>query len=570
MHLFCEDPSAIDRLRADIAADKAKQWADLLPVIEKACAVPYAPVTDFDDTYGQGPIQGADCSAGMLGAFGYLVTGERRFFESARDHLMPMLYWTQWNWPLSCTDGRWLDLRSAGAVKAFALFLDWCRDAISDDERNRMVLGLENFGARPVLRDHDVQVAWYDEAGRVNNWVAVMNCGVGLAALLLWREKPIFRDALSICVKHMRRYLDWVEEDGATTEGGGYWLYGMTHLLTFLEALRVNRAHVPPEVLETGACDWLTQSAKLSRTAMFPLSGCLDGKFAMLFGDSDPIDMGKFMEPCALLARSFRDGEVQWYVRRMACADPLALIWLDPSLPEREPEPGLMTRLFSVGWLLVRESPAVENGFFFALRGGSNNQSHTHRDVGNFLFWYAGEPLICDPGRPTYCAELWSNPDGFLKKSTRGHNVPLVDGLGQGHGEETAGDITDLSGDGRAKKYQIAIHSPYNGIARQVRTFEIDLREDPVITMEDDIRFESERGVEFLFHHQGEVRIEGNAVWITRPKAELRMDFESPVALVIAAVEHEDSDHLVVTPQTRAARHQLRVVMTCRKRAAAG
>ena len=566
MHLFFEVQAEIERLRADVAGDKAKQWAELLPLIEKSCAVPYQPVTDFEDTYGQGPILSANISAGINGAFAYLVTGERRFFESARDHLMPMLSWPRWNWPCGTGDGRWLDLRSAGVVKALSLFLDWCADAISDDERSHIILALENFGARAALRDHDVQVGWYDEAGRVNNWVAVMNCGAGLAALLLWRDTPVLREALSVCVRHMRRFLDWVEEDGATNEAGGYWLYGVRNLLIFLEALRVNQNNVPPEILETGACDWLTQSTKLSRTAMFTLSGVLDDKFAMIFGDTDPVEMSQFMEPCALLARTFRDEEVQWYVRQMKCADPLALLWVDPSLPVRQPQPGLMTRLFSVGWLLVRESPAVKNGFFFALRGGSNDQSHTHRDVSNFLFWYAGEPLICDPGKPVYCPELWKNADAFLKKSTRGHNVVLVDGLGQKHGKETAGEITDISGDGPTKKYQLDMHSPYNGITRQVRTFEIDLRKGPVITMEDDVRTEKDSSVQFLFHHQGEVRIEGNSVRITRPKADLRMDFESPVPLLFTAVEHEDSDHLVVSPQARSARHQLRVVMTCRKR----
>ena len=212
-----------DHLRTEIENEKAKQWAELLPKIEEHCARPY----EHPDDSQKPPcfsvsVLRDNCNAGIYGSFGYLVSGERRFFESARDHLMPMLTWQRWG--IALEDGRWFELNPANAVKAFAVFLDWCGDAISRADRDYIVLGLENFGARPVIRDHEVQVGWYNEAGRVNNWVAVMNGSMGLAALLLWREKPIFREALNVCVRHIKRYLDWVEEDGSVAGAGGWGL----------------------------------------------------------------------------------------------------------------------------------------------------------------------------------------------------------------------------------------------------------------------------------------------------------------------------------------------------------
>jgi hypothetical protein len=566
VHVLFESRSDMARLREEIAGPKARMWSELLPEIEKHCAEPYRHVGDFtQDTYVLTPKIASNLAAGLHGAFGYLVTGERRFFECARDHLMPMLSWERWSIPFACTDGRWFDLRSAEAVRTFAFYLDWCGDAISEEERRHIVLALENFGARCVIHDHEVKVGWYDEQGSMNNWVAVMNGSMGLAALLLWREKPIFREALGVCLRHARRFLDWVHDDGATDEAGGYWRYGMTHLLLFLEALRVNRDRVPPEVRETGACDWLAGSEKLSRTAMFPLLGVMGGEFAMLFGDCDPDALSHFMEPCALLARTFRDEQVQWYVQQMKCTDPLALLWYDPSLKATAPGPDLIARIFDTDWLLVRDSPAIEDGFFFALRGGHNAQTHGHCDLGTFILWHGGQPLIADPGREPYTEAYWHDSGAYYRKNSFGHNVVIVDGVGQVYGAETNGKITGLSDDGPVKTYRLDMVSPNNGILRQRRTLEFDLRDEPVITLTDDLQTRTESSVAFLFHHCGQARIEGHSAWITRPGAELRLDFESVVPLTLAAVEHEEMDYVSATPRTRAAQHELRVVMICHR-----
>ena len=76
-------------------------------------------------------------------------------------------------------------------------------------------------------------------------------------------------------------------------------------------------------------------------------------------------------------------------------------------------------------------------GFFLATHGGHNAESHNHNDVGDFLLYRNGEPVIIDAGRGNYTArtfspqryELWFTQSNY-------HNLPIINGIGQKAGRE--------------------------------------------------------------------------------------------------------------------------------------
>ena len=71
--------------------------------------------------------------------------------------------------------------------------------------------------------------------------------------------------------------------------------------------------------------------------------------------------------------------------------------------------------------------------------GGHNAQSHNHNDVGNFLVFADGQPVLVDPGAPTYTAQtfsarrydIWAFQSGF-------HNLPTINGVMQSAGRQFA------------------------------------------------------------------------------------------------------------------------------------
>jgi hypothetical protein len=71
--------------------------------------------------------------------------------------------------------------------------------------------------------------------------------------------------------------------------------------------------------------------------------------------------------------------------------------------------------------------------------GGHNGQSHNHNDVGNFVVFADGHPVLIDVGRPTYTRQTFSR-DRYKIWSMQSayHNVPTVNGVMQSPGRQYA------------------------------------------------------------------------------------------------------------------------------------
>lgn len=76
-------------------------------------------------------------------------------------------------------------------------------------------------------------------------------------------------------------------------------------------------------------------------------------------------------------------------------------------------------------------------GLFVAAKGGHNNESHNHNDIGNFIIYYGDKPILIDPGVETYTAktfsplryEIWTMQSNY-------HNLPTINGAMQCAGEQ--------------------------------------------------------------------------------------------------------------------------------------
>jgi len=102
--------------------------------------------------------------------------------------------------------------------------------------------------------------------------------------------------------------------------------------------------------------------------------------------------------------------------------------------PAREP-------LVGEAWLpdlqlaAAREVPGSARGFYVAAYGGHNAQSHNHNDVGNFVVYADGRPVLVDVGVEVYTAktfsarryEIWTMQSSY-------HNLPTINGVQQKDG----------------------------------------------------------------------------------------------------------------------------------------
>ncbi len=82
--------------------------------------------------------------------------------------------------------------------------------------------------------------------------------------------------------------------------------------------------------------------------------------------------------------------------------------------------------------MVVRDKEGSTDGLFVAAKGGHNDESHNHNDIGNYVVYFDGQPLLIDVGRGTYTRktfsslryDIWYNCSDY-------HNVPTINGINQ-------------------------------------------------------------------------------------------------------------------------------------------
>jgi hypothetical protein len=87
--------------------------------------------------------------------------------------------------------------------------------------------------------------------------------------------------------------------------------------------------------------------------------------------------------------------------------------------------------------MAARAVPNSARGFYVAAWGGHNAQSHNHNDVGNFVVYADGAPVLIDVGVETYSAktfsprryEIWTTQSAY-------HNLPTINGVMQKDGAQ--------------------------------------------------------------------------------------------------------------------------------------
>ena len=146
------------------------------------------------------------------------------------------------------------------------------------------------------------------------------------------------------------------------------------------------------------------------------------------------------------------------------CGDLLTLLlrdlfWMPADIAHPEPRLPLSARLPDLQVFIGRECCEAGRGFVMSLKGGHNDESHNHNDLGQFEVFCDGRPVVVDVGVETYTRQTFSSKRYELWCiGAQGHNVPEINGYRQEYGaqyhatvaaEEWTGDhanvVLDLS-----------------------------------------------------------------------------------------------------------------------------
>ncbi|GAB2542644.1 heparinase II/III domain-containing protein [Spirosoma aerophilum] len=294
----------------------------------------------------------------------------------------------------------------------------------------------------PLLTNPD-RYGYLKKGAKVNNWNPWIMSNWLLTSLLLEPDNARRSLITHTAMGHLDTYLNGLGDDGGCDEGPLYWFLAGGCVFDALELLHSATA---------GKID-LYSRPLIRNMASYIYKMHIDSSYFVGFADALPTlqpdgpmlyRFGKRIQDDTLTnfgrwsysnfgvsslpspAGKFR----QEFNRHRQLNNLLTIRDLGP--PDKKPFLNVPIVWFPDVQVMTARSP---KGLFLATHGGHNAESHNHNDVGDFVVYADGQPVIIDVGRGAYTGKtfsaerysLWFNTSPF-------HNVPLVNGIGQQEG----------------------------------------------------------------------------------------------------------------------------------------
>ncbi|HAA76301.1 TPA: heparinase [Candidatus Latescibacteria bacterium] len=272
----------------------------------------------------------------------------------------------------------------------------------------------------------------------VNNWNPWINSN-WLTCVLLQEDGERRTQAVQKILRSMDVFIETYPSDGGCDEGPGYWGRAAASLFDCLELLSLgtnDAVNVYGEELISKMAsfiyrthidgDWYVNFADAS--ARVTPSAYLVYQFGKRINDSRMTAFGAHLLEQSggagqgetlqrFLPQLFSDDSGESAARGIPCE---SQVWLD-----------------QIEVMCARESDGKPDGFFLAAKGGHNAESHNHNDIGTFIVYNDGKPMIIDAGVGTYTGQTFSDRryELFTMRSSY-HNIPTVNGVEQKEGGE--------------------------------------------------------------------------------------------------------------------------------------
>ena len=323
---------------------------------------------------------------------------------------------------------------------------------------------------------HD-DLTWFGFYGhKINNWNPWILSNILCADLICVKDPDLRAKFFSRALDKLDIYIRQIPEDGGCDEGPGYWFAAGA---TLYDALCVVRAGTG------GKLDFFGEPL-VRRVGEFIAKAHLFGERFANFADNGP----RMQADCRTLCRFGRDTGSD-FLLSFALSQPhkdnyvlsfghIARGLWNLFLGEHLPEPD---RPFESGcfWLPKTEvyfGRDLKNEMQLAMKGGFNNESHNHNDLGHFILLWKGEPVFPDLGNLPYTAKTFSpyRYDIWILTSAW-HSCASVNGYDQHAGDEFKAQILEYREEGDRVFLSMELRGAYvpeAGIESYVRGFVFD------------------------------------------------------------------------------------------------
>lgn len=394
------------------------------------------------------------------------IEDEGRFLDEIADGLWLICEETYWGLPahvdaqaagegLPDVNEPTVDLfvaETAAFVSLVSYLLGDQLDAISPLIRPRIRTEVQRQILTPCLERDDFWWMGYTPKV-VNNWNPWVVSNWLICILLIESQRDRQVRAVDKCLHCLDQFLDIYPADGGCDEGPGYWGRAGASVFECLETLKsatngaidlfgqdlirnmgsyIHRVHIHE--------NWFVNFADASARTVPGQN--LVRRFGEAIGDPAMMAFGAYLRKWPTVQEKPLEKTLPAlvYHEKLRATKPAAPYCRDAWWPDLQV-------------MVARDSGGTHEGLFLAAKGGHNDESHNHNDIGQFLLYRDGRPILVDIGVETYRKQtfsvdrysIWTMQSGF-------HNLPTVNGFDQAPGRDyCARDLVYAQDDERAQ-----------------------------------------------------------------------------------------------------------------------
>lgn len=269
----------------------------------------------------------------------------------------------------------------------------------------------------------------------LNNWNPWCNSNALLCFMLAEKDKDRLFEGVWKTIRSVDQYLNFIQGDGAIEEGPTYWAHASGKLFDYLYCLD----------LLTGGKFSILDDPFIKSLGEFIVRSYAGNGWVVNFADASPKENLDNSTLIYRFGKAVKSPKMTGY----------AAMQYAGKRPEAIPGTEFFRFLEKLSCIpeLAKEEPSYtpyrytwypetqfhfENAtdrLFFAAKGGNNGESHNHNDVGSFILYVDGNPLMIDVGVGTYTRQTFSSERySIWTMQSAYHNVPLINGTAQKNG----------------------------------------------------------------------------------------------------------------------------------------
>ncbi|MBN2281155.1 MAG: heparinase II/III family protein [Candidatus Marinimicrobia bacterium] len=327
-------------------------------------------------------------------SYGFLMTGEQKYFKKARDEMLAAAAFQSWN------PSHFLDVGEMSL--ALAIGYDWLYDELSDADKEVIVKALWEKGMSQAL--DPTQNHWWIKGD--NNWNPVCHAGMAAASIAVFEHYPQESDSLiRSAIRHLPVPMKHYNPNGNYPEGGMYWSYGTTFNGLLIDALESAFSQ------DFGLFD----QPGFAETPLFYLNIVTPTGRFFNYSDCDEypeISPGmcyfakKLKNPALLynemkIIQQYQAGKKsfsQSYSHRLL---PFVMVWGIEGDTGQGPAGNSFTGQ-GINPVAMWRSSWTDSSLFLGIKAGSPSVSHGHMDVGSFVLEKHGVRWALDLGKQDY------------------------------------------------------------------------------------------------------------------------------------------------------------------------